>query len=849
MSWVKNNFNVKAPMIKSITIAIFVFHFLTLLSQTTLTFKSGNESFALSQEKFVISINDSLAFSKWRSAEGKAAKKITNGFYMLSTEKGKGAEVLNTLFENRKNYGVNWASSILTDKNGVEIGSLTNQFIVRLKSQTTEKQLEETCRRTATRIVRKDGFDERTYYVSADNLSVMQIMVASKAFLASNLYEFVQPDYLIFVEKHSSPVDSLPTDPDLNKSWHLNNTGQRGGTPNADMNVFEAWGLTKGCSSIKVAILDQGVELTHPDLNDNLLPGFDALNPLSGGSNGSFVNAVPPGDGDMHGTHCAGVVGAEANTIGSVGVAFQAKLIPVRILTSQTTMTSISLISWVSNGIDWAWQNGADVISMSIGIQVDHVAIDAAINRAVTLGRNNKGSVLFASAGNLDSSTIGYPASNQQVIAVGASDVCDKRVNPSNSSCGNNSWGWGSNYGTGLDVVAPGLRIYTTDLTDSGAGRGLGGFLKPDFYETFKGTSAACPAAAGVMALILSVNPNLTYSQARQILETNTDKVSPNGIYTYTANVAGQPNGTWNNQVGYGRVNAEKAVKAARGGVIVGPSQICASGTYNFSLQYPPPGLTVTWTSSNSSLLSINATSGVASRPAISASGSVTITATISGSPCALLQPQITKTLWVGVPPYFSGVTLDNNVIPNDCFSLVPYSTSQHTLLTSPVGNNGYPNFLVNDPSGIVTYTPVQNQIGFFTHNRTDLNFFIKYTISSACGTHFSCVYFCNTNCVESLMAPEPSVSIYPNPSDQTLQIDLSQPTVISTSSTETMASQPNVYSFQVKLFDDTGQLVKQGISETSGLSLDVSDLPAKPHYIHIFYNGKLILKQIQIIR
>lgn len=829
-------------MRKSITAAILVFNFLKLLSQTNLSFQVGNESFTLIQEKIIIAVTDSSAFNRWRSLAGNATKKITNGFYMLNTEKDKSDGLLNMLFENRKNYGVNWASNVLADKNGVEIGSLTNQFIVRLKSKTTQKQLEEMCRRTATRIARRDDFDEQTFYVSADNLSVMQINGASKLFLASNLYEFVQPDYLIFIETHS-----LPTDPDLNQSWHLNNTGQRGGTADADMDVFEAWGLTKGCSSIKVAILDQGVELTHPDLDGNLLPGFDAT---GGGSNGGFVNPVPLGgsDGDWHGTTCAGIVGAEANTIGSAGIAFQAKLIPVRILTSETTITSISLISWVSNGIDWAWQNGADIISMSIGIQVDHAAIDAAINRAVTQGRNNKGSLLFASAGNLNSSTIGYPASNPQVIAVGATDVCDMRVVPSNSSCGSNSWGWGSNFGIGLDVVAPGVRIYTTDLTGFGFGKGKGTFSKPDFWESYGGTSAACPAAAGVMALILSVNPNLTYSQARQILETNTDKVSPNGMYTYTANVAGQPNGTWNNQVGYGRVNAEKAVKAARGGDIVGPSQICSSGTYNFILQYPPPGLTVTWSSSNSAVLSINPTTGVATRPAVSSSGSITITAIISGGTCTLLQPQITKTLWVGVPPYFSGITLDNNAIPNDCFSMVPYTPIPHQLLTSPVGNNGYPSFLVNDGSGIVTYSSFNNQIGFFTHNRTDLNFSIKYTINSVCGTYFSCVYFCNANCVEALVATEPTVSIYPNPSSQTLQIDLSAPTVVSARSADMVAS-PNSYPFQVKIFDDTGQLVKEASSETSSLNLDVSDLPAKPHYVHIFYNSKVLLRQMQIIR
>ncbi|MEO5582027.1 MAG: S8 family serine peptidase, partial [Saprospiraceae bacterium] len=128
-----------------------------------------------------------------------------------------------------------------------------------------------------------------------------------------------------------------------------------------------------------------------------------------------------------------------------------------------------------------------------------------------------------------------------------------------------------------MDVVAPGVCIYTTDL-QGGAGQ-----TSNDYWSCFSGTSAACPNVAGVMALILSMNPNLNLSQARQILESTTDKLSG---YTFALNVTGQPNGSWNNEVGYGRVNAYNAVLRAAGGPILGPDLVCTSnGPY--TLQGP----------------------------------------------------------------------------------------------------------------------------------------------------------------------------------------------------------------------------------------------------------------------
>uniref|UniRef100_UPI000558EEA1 3-coathanger stack domain-containing protein n=1 Tax=Aquimarina megaterium TaxID=1443666 RepID=UPI000558EEA1 len=141
--------------------------------------------------------------------------------------------------------------------------------------------------------------------------------------------------------------------------------------------------------------------------------------------------------------------------------------------------------------------------------------------------------------------------SNPDVLVVGAMSPCAERKNP--SSCdGENRWG--SCYGTQLDIVAPGVKMPTTDR------QGINGYSTSDYTQTFNGTSSACPVVAGVAALILSVNPNLTFGEVNTIIEQSAQKV---GTYTYST-TGGRPNGTWNNQMGYGLVDAHQAVLLAQ---------------------------------------------------------------------------------------------------------------------------------------------------------------------------------------------------------------------------------------------------------------------------------------------
>ncbi len=298
-----------------------------------------------------------------------------------------------------------------------------------------------------------------------------------------------------------------------------------------------------------------------------MLAGYDATGLGSGGA--------PSGD-DAHGTACAGIVaGVGNNAVGVAGVAYSCKIIPVRIAYSDANGNWVTTNASIGTAIDWAWQTaGADVLSNSWGGGSSSSLINDAITRAVTQGRGGLGAPVIFAAGN-DNGAVSYPATLTNVISVTAMSMCNQRK--STTSCDGETF-WGSNYGTNGDISAPGVKIYTCDIS------GSAGYESGNYTATFNGTSSACPNAAGVMALILSVNPALTMASARQIIESTCDKV---GGYTYSSGVSGQPNGTWSNDLGYGRVNALAALQLANpvvctsppavGSVTASPNTICTT--------------------------------------------------------------------------------------------------------------------------------------------------------------------------------------------------------------------------------------------------------------------------------
>ncbi|AZQ65637.1 hypothetical protein EI427_25725 (plasmid) [Flammeovirga pectinis] len=479
----------------------------------------------------------------------------------------------------------------------------------------------------------RNEYDENLYLVKL-NYETFKMVNLIDQLKDDNKIEFIEPNFLREIKTHSN-------DPFFSSQWSIKNQGYLNGRVGADMDVEAAWNYATG-TGIKVAIIDTGVDLNHPDLQTNLLPGYDATGE---GSNGNH-------NGNAHGTACAGIVAAIGNNnLGVSGVAYNSKIIPIKIFNS-SDLTSDNIIA---NAINWAWQNGADVLSNSYGGGSYSSTIESAINNAVSSGRNGKGSVVLFSSGN-DNGSVSFPSSVSNAISVGASSMCDERKTP--NSCDGESW-WGSNYGSKLDVVAPGVKIYTTDISSTG------GYTTGDYVSNYNGTSSACPNAAAVVALILSTNPELTQADARRILESNVDKVSG---YSYRT-TSGQSNGTWNSDVGYGRINARKAVEEAVSSIWIGVPQI--------SFEYDPDYnyVTVNMIGANGTDIhrqGITSTSWttISSEGGCSASFSGSGFSGLGNGPCTSWRIRVRVTATNAFGTTTSTITVLPPVPPEECFSL-----------------------------------------------------------------------------------------------------------------------------------------------------------------------------------
>lgn len=390
---------------------------------------------------------------------------------------------------------------------GVKIG-MSDYFYVKLNNISDYPILQNLAIQKNVIIIGQNQFMPLWYTLKCKKSTIGSTLEIANQFQESGNFASAVPDFL-------SNDLVCSNDTNFGSLWGLNNTAN----PTIDINVCQAWAITEG-NGVKVAVLDQGIELTHQDLSTNIFPL----------SYNTETNTSPSQIFGDHGTHCAGTIGAiKNNNLQVVGVSPQSKLMSVSNSLQGTPNSRIKR----ADGINWAWQNGADIISNSWGSAVQYQVIDDAINNAILNGRNGKGTLIVFATGN-NNSSVSYPANiNSNIIAVGALTSTGSR-----SSF--------SNYGTQLDVVAPGSNILSTVLNN-----GIG---------TKDGTSMATPHVAGVCALVLSANPCLTGQQVRDIIEQTSQKV---GGYSYTT-TAGRPNGTWNSQMGYGLVDAYAAVQMAQ---------------------------------------------------------------------------------------------------------------------------------------------------------------------------------------------------------------------------------------------------------------------------------------------
>ncbi|WP_207632598.1 S8 family serine peptidase [Foetidibacter luteolus] len=470
------------------------------------------------------------------------------GQYIIRTgNAGSKVAITSKVEKMRRDKTISFMHPFLRSPSG-KLVSYEDEFIVQLKRGKSASALNNLLAKYGCTLLRKYRFADGIYILSAGKANDYDALKMANLFFESGLFDYAEPNFTV----HDAQADA-PNDPLYNLQWPHKNTGapeQYNGTPGADMQIDSAWLTTMGDADIKVAVIDTGVDTGHADLKPNLLQGYDCHTGTANPGDGAPKNL-----GNAHGTACAGIVAAVANnSIGVAGIAPNCKIIPINLSNENNIFASDE---GKAGGFDYAWQNGADVITNSWYGGLPTGIIDGAIHRAVTEGRNGKGCVVLFASGN-DNGGISYPSSNPEVISVGASSMCHQRKSP--SSC-DGEWLWGSNYGFGLDVTAPGVKIATTDISGANGYNQLPG-SNGDYHPTFNGTSSACPNAAGVAALILSANKNLTAAEATLVLENSCIKPA---AYDF-AMKQGYPNGTWNNELGYGVVNAYRAVQAAQNG-------------------------------------------------------------------------------------------------------------------------------------------------------------------------------------------------------------------------------------------------------------------------------------------
>lgn len=505
----------------------------TFLESFSTSYQSKTEFVENNIRKYA-QTNDNITLSR------KSLKNYYSEVKVISSIKDNILNYTNFVNSLNNNATVLKVSPCYKTKNGKRLG-LTNNFYVKI-NPTNISQLYSYAQSNNIEILGRDSFMDNWYILSCSKNNPKNSLEYANQFHESGLFITAEPEF-VYHDLQAS------VDPFYAEQWGLKNTGQYGSQyAGIDIKAEQAWSITKG-NNVKVAVYDHGIEMNHPDLATNIFgTGFDSTT----GTSPSQVRGE-------HGTACAGIVGSvQNNNLGGSGVAPECDLVSISI-----ELFFSDTPAQLASGFNWAWQNGVEVISNSWGGYAPSNIITDAIYNAINNGRNGKGCVVVFAAGNEDDTNIRYPGSAvPEVLVVGAMSPCGERKNP--SSCDGENW-WGSCYGTQLDIVAPGAKNPTTDQ------QGADGYNpiyetnpnylnEPNYYSSFNGTSSACPHVAGVCALILSVNPCLTALQVRNIIEQTSQKV---GGYNY-ATTAGRPNGTWDDEMGYGLVNAFAAVQMAQ---------------------------------------------------------------------------------------------------------------------------------------------------------------------------------------------------------------------------------------------------------------------------------------------
>lgn len=443
----------------------------------------------------------------------------------------------------KEDENIRFAGRVLQDAESGEVMLYTENFFVKFLDKTPEAECLAVLEKYNLKIKSKLVFATNAYFVEASEGTGLEVFNIAEKLLEEKPVEYCHPE--IVQERRFKGAHPL--------QWHLIKTTINGQPVNQHINIEAAWKQTKG-KGVTIAVIDDGVDLNHPEFAGRIAHPFDAT-----------LNSPDPSPkmtDDNHGTACAGVACAAGLPNGASGTAPEAGLIPIRLRSGLGSMAE-------ANAFVWAADKGADIISCSWGPTdgewwnpMDPVhnrstplpdSTRLAMDYALTKGRNGKGSVILFAAGNgnEDTGNDGY-ASYPGVIAVAACNDTGRRC--VYSDFGKAVWvafpsadyGWRP-----FQHPAPlseGLR--TTDR------RGADGYSPDNYVNSFGGTSAACPGMAGIVALMLAVNPNLTPAKIKDLIQQSCTRIDEAG---------GEYDAKGHSVFyGYGRIDAGLAVENAK---------------------------------------------------------------------------------------------------------------------------------------------------------------------------------------------------------------------------------------------------------------------------------------------
>ncbi|HIK03494.1 MAG TPA: S8 family serine peptidase [Trichormus sp. M33_DOE_039] len=485
------------------------------------------------------------------------ARSILNQFELTTRFRQAGVEILQVKAPNQdgalrdeakeilnQEPEIQFAGRVLVDPQSRQPVVYTENLFVKFDDEAEASTCEAVLERYNLTIKRQLEYARNAYFVSAPANTGLAVFDLAEQLLDEESVELCHPELVReFRQRQVFP-----------QQWHLKETTINGKNINAHANVEAAWKFSDGTGTT-IAIIDDGVDIDHEEFRSSgkVVAPRDVTRKS---------NNPRPGNSDHHGTACAGVACGDGN-FGASGVAPKAKLMPIRFVSALGSQDE-------ADAFVWAAQNGADVISCSWGppdgiwwepTDPGHLqkvplpdSTRLAMDYAFTKGRNGKGCVILFAAGNGNESVDndGY-ASYPKVIAVAACNDLNRRS--AYSDFGSAVWcAFPSN--NGYSSQTPG--IWTADRTGL-AGYNNGNTSQGDqagnYTNSFGGTSSACPGVAGVVALILSRNPNLRWDEVKDIIKRSCDRIDETGG-NYDANGRSP-------FYGYGRVNALKAVELA----------------------------------------------------------------------------------------------------------------------------------------------------------------------------------------------------------------------------------------------------------------------------------------------